>query len=92
MQSLVLNSSTTQRAVEAAIRSFSVSESRARDLISTVWNISDQNLEETASIINAAVDFLEEEDKKRDLLSSWNNFKIEVNRDMLIVQRSALTS
>lgn len=92
MQSLVLNSSTTQRAVEAAIRSFSVAESRARDLISTVWNISDQKLEETASIINAAVDFLEEEDKKRDLLSSWNNFKIEVNRDMLIVQRSALTS
>jgi hypothetical protein len=36
--------------------------------------------------MNAAVDFLEEEDKKRDLLSSWNNFKIEVNRDMSIVQ------
>jgi hypothetical protein len=38
----------------------------------------DQNLDETASVVNAVVDLLEEEDKKKELLNSWNGFKIEV--------------
>jgi hypothetical protein len=65
-------------AVKAAMRGFRASESSARDLISTVWNILDQNLDDTASVVNAVVDLLEEEDKKKDLLNSWNGFKIEV--------------
>jgi hypothetical protein len=79
LRSLDLNHSTLERAVEAAIRSFSSSESTARDLILIVWNISNQNIEDTAAAIIAIVDYLEEEDKKRALLGSWNGFKIEVN-------------
>ncbi|KAI0683337.1 hypothetical protein BC835DRAFT_1423394 [Cytidiella melzeri] len=64
-------------AVKAAVRSYRANESAARDLISTVWTISDHNLEGTASIINGLVDILDDEDKKKDLLQAWNGFKIE---------------
>lgn len=43
-----------------------------------MWTILDQNLDDTASIINTLVDLLDDEDKKTDLLSSWNGFRIEV--------------
>ena len=33
-------------------------ESSAKDLISTIWNVFDQNLEHTASIVNTFVDLL----------------------------------
>lgn len=65
-------------AVKAAIRGYRSSEASAKDLISTVWAVLDQKLEGTASIINAFVDLLEEEDKKQDLLASWRAFDIEV--------------
>jgi E3 ubiquitin-protein ligase ZNF598 len=65
-------------AVKAAVRSYRANESAARDLISTVWTISDRNLEGTASIVNGLVDLLDDEEKKRDLLQAWNGFKIEV--------------
>ena len=64
--------------MKAAVRSYRANESAARDLISTVWNISDRNLEGTASVINGLVDILDDEEKKKDLLQAWNGFKIEV--------------
>jgi len=53
-------------------------ESSAKDLILTVWNVLDQNLDHTASIVNGLVDILDQEDKKQDLLASWKGFVIEV--------------
>ena len=50
------------------MRGYHSSESSARDLISTIWNILDRNLEHTASIVNGCVDLLEEEEKKQGLL------------------------
>ena len=76
--SVALNSNAALPAVKAAIRSYRANESAARDLISTVWNISDRNLEGAAGIINGVVEYIEEEDKKKDLLQAWNGFKIEV--------------
>jgi hypothetical protein len=38
----------------------------------------DRNLEHTASLVNAFIDLLEEEEKKQDLLASWKGFAIEV--------------
>lgn len=38
----------------------------------------DQNLDSSATYVNLIVDLLDEEDKKKDLLSAWNGFKIEV--------------
>jgi E3 ubiquitin-protein ligase ZNF598 len=72
------NPATAIPAVKAAIRSYRASESSARDLISTIWSTVDQKLDETAGVVNALVDLMEEEDKKSDVLSSWNGFRIEV--------------
>lgn len=73
------NPSAAVPAIQAAIRSYRVSESAARDLISTAWNVLDRNLDGTAGIVNVIVDHIDEEDKKRDLLAAWNGFKIEVS-------------
>ncbi|KAH7889140.1 hypothetical protein F5I97DRAFT_1777984, partial [Phlebopus sp. FC_14] len=77
LQSLAQNSANASAAVKAAIRGYKANETSARDLISTVWNVLDNDLDNTASIVNGVVDLLDEEEKKRDLLSSWNDFKIE---------------
>ena len=68
--------------VKLALRDYTASQSGARDLISTVWNTLDCNLDATASVINLVVDFLEDEEKKTDLLNAWNTFKNERRRDL----------
>jgi E3 ubiquitin-protein ligase ZNF598 len=65
-----------------ALRDYAASQSGARDLISTLWNILNCDLDATASIVNLIVDFLEEEEKKTDLLGAWNGFKIERRREL----------
>ncbi|KAF9447580.1 hypothetical protein P691DRAFT_820683 [Macrolepiota fuliginosa MF-IS2] len=64
-------------AIKAAVRGYRISESSARDLILTAFNVLDNNLDHTASIVNGLVDLLEEEEKKQDLLGSWRGFNIE---------------
>ncbi|KAG6370057.1 hypothetical protein JVT61DRAFT_12459 [Boletus reticuloceps] len=78
LQHIAPNPNSAVAAVKAAMRGYRVNELSARDLISTVWNVLDHDLDDTASIINGVVDLLEEEEKKRDLLAAWNGFKIEV--------------
>lgn len=79
MQGFATNPATAVPAVKAAIRGYRASETSAKDLISTVWNVLDRHLEHTASMVNAFVDLLDEEEKKQDVLSSWKSFEIEVN-------------
>jgi E3 ubiquitin-protein ligase ZNF598 len=76
--SLAPNSATAVPAVKAAVRGYRASETSARDLILIFWNVMDQNLDDTASIVNALVDFIDEDEKKTDILGAWNGFKIEV--------------
>ncbi|KAI0780465.1 hypothetical protein BD413DRAFT_463543 [Trametes elegans] len=64
-------------AVTAALRSYKTNESSARDLISTVWNILDRNLDGAASIVNVLVDLVDDDEKKQNLLAAWNGFKVE---------------
>ncbi|KAG7100058.1 hypothetical protein E1B28_001843 [Marasmius oreades] len=80
LQSFAPNPSSGVPVVKAAIRSYRASESSARDLISTIFNVLDCHLEHTASIINSFVDLLDEEDKKQDLLSSWKGFEVAQRR------------
>ncbi|KAG6852301.1 hypothetical protein C0991_001115 [Blastosporella zonata] len=80
LQFLAKSPGTAVPVVKAAIRGYRASESSAKDLISTIWNVLDQNLEHTASIVNAFVDLLDQEEKKQDLLSSWKGFEIEQRR------------
>ena len=78
LRSLAANPTTGIPAVKAAIRGYRASESSSRDLILTIWNVLDQGFDDTASIVNALVDLLDDDDKKKDLLTAWNGFKIEV--------------
>lgn len=78
LESLTKNSNTAVPVVRAAARGYKTNETNARDFISTVWNVLDHNLDNTASIVNAFVDLLDEEEKKQDLLASWRGFVIEV--------------
>ncbi|KAI0332546.1 hypothetical protein GY45DRAFT_1273587 [Cubamyces sp. BRFM 1775] len=77
LHGLTPNPTTAVPAVKAAVRSYKASESSARDLISTVWNILDRNLDGTASIVNSLVDLVDEDEKKQNLLAAWNGFKVE---------------
>lgn len=78
MASTAANPPRAVGAVELSLRSYRHSESTARDLISSIWNVLDQNLDTSATFVNMIVDLLDEEDKKKDLLGAWNGFKIEV--------------
>ena len=77
LRSVAPNPTNAAAAVKLSLRSYRASESGARDVISTVWNILDCDFENTASIVNLLVDIIDDEDKKSSLLSSWNGFKIE---------------
>ena len=87
LEGMAKNSTTAIPVVRAAARSYKTNESSARDFISTIWNVLDQNLENTASIVNAFVDLLDEEEKKQDLLASWKGFMIEVSLRCAVFQR-----
>jgi len=78
LQQLAPNPTAAVPAVKAATRGYRSSESSARDLILTIWNVLDRNLDYTASIVNMFIDLLEDEEKKQDLLSSWKGFAVEV--------------
>ncbi|KAI0035050.1 hypothetical protein K488DRAFT_30207, partial [Vararia minispora EC-137] len=80
LRALAPNPTNAIAAVRLSLRSFTASEMGARDLISTVWNILNQELDNTASIVNALVDFIEDEEKKSSLLGAWNGFKLEQRR------------
>ncbi|KAF9260823.1 hypothetical protein L218DRAFT_1002324 [Marasmius fiardii PR-910] len=80
LQSFAPNPSRGVPVVKAAVRGYRASESSARDLISTIFNVLDCHLEHTASIINSFVDLLDEEERKQDLLTSWKGFEVEQRR------------
>lgn len=75
---LTSNSTTAVPAIKAAVQSYRSSESGPRDLISTVFNIVNCELDGTASLVSFIVDVLDDEEKRRELLAAWNGFKIEV--------------
>ena len=82
LQSLTTNPTTAVPVIKAATRGYRLAETTARDLILTIWNVVDQKLEHTASIVNAFVDLVDEEEKKQDILASWKSFEIEVCRSL----------
>ncbi|KAL5490244.1 hypothetical protein ACEPAI_5077 [Sanghuangporus weigelae] len=74
---LTSNSSAAETSVRSAIRSFRASESTARDVVSTFYNLVNRDLEATASLIAPLVDLLDDEGKRKELLETFNGFKIE---------------
>ncbi|KAH8828175.1 hypothetical protein DL96DRAFT_1709461 [Flagelloscypha sp. PMI_526] len=73
--------------VKSAIRAWKAGESSARGLISLIHSTLDENLEQTAIIVNAFVRLLDGDDddddaeeRKRDLLQEWRGFEVEQKR------------
>jgi E3 ubiquitin-protein ligase ZNF598 len=83
INALTSNSTSAVPAVKAAVQSYRTSESGPRDLISTVFNVVNRDLDGTASLMNSIVELLDDEDKRRELLANWNGFKIEVRYGFL---------
>lgn len=78
LDALTPNAANAVPAVSAAIRSYRASESGPRDVISTLFEVVDRDLDTTARLISLLVELLDDEDKRRALLSAWNGFKLEV--------------
>ncbi|GJJ12290.1 hypothetical protein Clacol_006531 [Clathrus columnatus] len=74
---LTSNPTNAVPAIKSAIRSYRSNESGPRDLINTIFTVVNKNLDDTASLISSLVELLDDEDKRRALLASWNGFKIE---------------
>ena len=71
-------------------RTYAASESNARDLITTIYSILEQDLKTTSSIVGSIADILDDESKKNELLSSLNGFKVEVSCSSLLKVDSLL--
>ncbi|KAF4615447.1 hypothetical protein D9613_002504 [Agrocybe pediades] len=80
LQQYAPNPTNAVTAVKAATRGYRSSETSARDLILTVWNVLDRHLDHTASIVNMFIDLLDDDEKKQDLLTSWKGFAVEQRR------------
>lgn len=50
----------------------------AEDLVDTLWNIFDRKPEVAAGIVTAVADLFEDADKRRNLLSAWQDLRVEV--------------
>lgn len=50
----------------------------AEDLVDTLWNIFDRKPEVASGIITSVADLLEDADKRRNLLSAWQDLRVEV--------------
>ncbi|KAF8584109.1 hypothetical protein K439DRAFT_1633855 [Ramaria rubella] len=89
---LTSNSTSALPAIKAAIRSYRSSESGPRDLISTIYNVVNLDLDATASLISSLVELLDDEDKRRALLAAWNGFKLEHQREFPDLNATAVGS
>ena len=47
-------------------------------MISSIWNVLDRNLDTSTIFVNTLADLLDEEDKKEELLNTWDCFEVEV--------------
>lgn len=75
---LTSDSPSAAAAFKAAIRSYRSSEQSAKDLISIFYSRLNDDLEATSSLIVPLIDMLDDHEKKKDLLETFNGFKIEV--------------
>ncbi|CAE6427361.1 unnamed protein product [Rhizoctonia solani] len=63
-------------AIRGAIRSYKSSESSAKDMLATIRIVLDDNMNAMSTIVNGLVPLFDEE-KRRDVLNSWNGMRLE---------------
>jgi hypothetical protein len=85
-------SATAIPAVRAAIQAYHASESGARDLIDTLFTILGQELDTTAAFIPSLANIVANDEKRADLLATWNKFKHEQEQQFPSLPSSLPTS
>ncbi|KAJ1307966.1 hypothetical protein OPQ81_002043 [Rhizoctonia solani] len=63
-------------AIRGAIRSYKSSESSAKDMLTTIRTVLDENMNTMSTLVNGLVPLFDEE-KRRDILNAWNGMKVE---------------
>jgi hypothetical protein len=73
-------STSSQFQVISSVRSYRGSECSAREMLDTVFNVFDRNLDVMGSVVTKILDVFEDnEEKMTQLLAAWNGIKVEVN-------------
>jgi len=85
-------SATAIPAVRAAIQAYHASESGARDLIDTLFTILGQELDTNAAFIPSLANIVANDEKRADLLATWNKFKHEQEQQFPSLPSSLPTS
>lgn len=77
--SSILNDSASQLAAfRSAVKTYRAGEMSGRDLADSLYNIVGE-VDDGTVVVNGLVDLLDDEGKKRELLSAWNSLRIEVS-------------
>ncbi|ELU44184.1 cytoplasmic protein [Rhizoctonia solani AG-1 IA] len=63
-------------AIRGAIRSYKSNESSAKDMLTTIRTVLDDNMNAMSTLVNGLVPLFDEE-KRGDILNAWNGMKIE---------------
>lgn len=63
----------------SAVRQYKANESTARDMVDTVFNVLERELEPTLGVLREVASLFDDEDKSRAVLEAMNGFRIEVS-------------
>lgn len=61
------------------MRGYRGSETSAEDLVDTLWNVFDRNIDVAAGIIRSVADLFEDQEKSNSILSAWQDLRARVS-------------
>lgn len=85
---MVSDSTNKMTSFSAAIRAFKNTESTAKGMIDTIYNVLDQDSQATVSVVREIGQIFEEDglkDKAKDILEAINGFRAQVSTTPLVI-------
>lgn len=70
----------------SAVRQFKNNESSAKDMIDTIFNVLDRDVESTVGVLREVAGLFDDDEKSRAVLEAVNGFRIEVSHIPLRVR------
>lgn len=61
------------------MRGYRSSETSAEDLVDTMWNVFDRQIDVAAGIINRVADLFDDAEKRISILSAWRDLQANVS-------------
>lgn len=65
--------------VHQLVRGYRGSETSAEDLVDTLWNVFDRQIDVAAGIINRVADLFEDIERRTSILSAWRDLQANVS-------------